>query len=194
MAFQDRTQVDVVATAAPINATGLDLKQAKGFWLTHEVSVTTPAAQTFTVDVATNTLAIPSHGMLTGLKVQVSAATTLAAPLAAATDYFVIYVDANTIKLATTLSDAQAGTAIVITTAGTGTQTITPTALAGASFKLQASVDNVTYFDLGISNSVTVSANFLYEKVDPMYNWLRCVYTLTAGQISVIQTANVKNS
>lgn len=49
---------------------------------------------------------------------------TLAAPLAIGTTYFVIQVSANIIKLATTYANAIAGTAIDITTTGTGTQEI----------------------------------------------------------------------
>lgn len=50
--------------------------------------------------------------------------TTLPAPLAAATTYFVIRVSATVIKVATTLANAQAGTAIDLTTQGTGTHTL----------------------------------------------------------------------
>ena len=48
--------------------------------------------------------------------------------LATATDYWVIRVDANTIKLATTFPLALAGTAIDLTATGTGTNTIVSTA------------------------------------------------------------------
>lgn len=48
----------------------------------------------------------------------------LPAPLAAGTVYFAIQVSANVIKVATTYANAIAGTAIDITTAGTGTQEV----------------------------------------------------------------------
>lgn len=61
----------------------------------------------------------------TGAKVRVSSSATMPGGLAINTDYFVIRMSATTIKLATTLANAVAGTAINITTAGTGTHTIT---------------------------------------------------------------------
>jgi len=49
----------------------------------------------------------------------------LPTPLVAATDYFAIRTATTTVKLATTLANAHAGTAIDITSAGTGVHTIT---------------------------------------------------------------------
>ena len=46
-------------------------------------------------------------------------------PLVVGTLYYAIRVDATTIKVATTLANAEAGTAIVLTDAGTGTHTVT---------------------------------------------------------------------
>jgi hypothetical protein len=56
--------------------------------------------------------------------VQVSTTTTLPAGLSAATNYFVIRLSDTTYKLATTYANAIAGTAIDITTTGTGTHTM----------------------------------------------------------------------
>lgn len=181
-----------ISTAYPLNATAVDVKVAKGFHLINRVSVTTPAPQTFTVNTVNSQLTAANHGMLTGLVVQVSAVTTMPAPLVAATNYLVITIDANTFQLATTLANAKAGVFIVITTTGAGALTVTPTAIAGASFKLQGSPDNITFDDLGVTNPITATATFLYEKIDPMYNYFQCVYTLASGQISVTQVTTVK--
>lgn len=56
-----------------------------------------------------------------GLEVLVSSTGTLPAPLVAGARYFVIPVDSTNIKLATTADNARLGTAIDITSAGTGT-------------------------------------------------------------------------
>lgn len=53
---------------------------------------------------------------------------TLPAGLSLATDYWIIYVSDDTYKLATSLANAYAGTAVDITDAGTGTHTISDTA------------------------------------------------------------------
>jgi hypothetical protein len=76
------------------------------------------------VDTAADTITLTGHGLVTGTLVDLTTAGTLAAPLAIATSYWVIVIDANTIKLATTLANALAGTAIDLTTTGTLNSTI----------------------------------------------------------------------
>lgn len=71
----------------------------------------------------TSTANIPSN-ILTGTRVRLTTTTTLPAGLALATDYYVIKVTDSTFKLATSYANAVAGTAIDITSAGTGTHTM----------------------------------------------------------------------
>lgn len=80
--------------------------------------------QTFTAVAATDICTATGHGFFTGDGVQVTTSSALPAGLSAGVTYFVIVLDANTFKLATTRANAIAGTAIDLTTAGTGTQTI----------------------------------------------------------------------
>ena len=68
----------------------------------------------FSVDPVTNTLLILNHGYVTGDIVLVSSTGELPPPLHANTPYYVIYIDANHIKLATTKVNATAGAAIDI--------------------------------------------------------------------------------
>jgi hypothetical protein len=72
----------------------------------------------------TNTIAITGHGYTTAQPVRMESAGTLPTGLAAATTYYAIRVDANTIKLATSAANASGGTAISLTGAGSGTSTI----------------------------------------------------------------------
>lgn len=72
-------------------------------------SEVTPGADTLTV----------TRDYTTGEKVKITAAAP-PAPLVTLTSYYVIRIDATTIKLATTIANAYAGTAIDITTTGTG--------------------------------------------------------------------------
>jgi hypothetical protein len=92
------------------------------------------------VDTVAETLTSNSHGYKNGTIVQIAASTTLPAPFVALTDYFVIGVTTNTFQLASTFG----GTAINITTTGSGTITtrgvnafcfydITPNALLGST-------------------------------------------------------------
>jgi hypothetical protein len=83
------------------------------------------AGKTFTATAATDVCACVGHALLTGDQVTVAnAGGGLPAGLAAATYYYVIKVDADSFKLAASLADAQAGTAIDLTSAGTGTHSV----------------------------------------------------------------------
>lgn len=95
---------------------------------------TATLAQFFTADAGTDQLLVNStQSLYTGTPVTVSnSGGALPNPLVAATTYYVINIDSTHVKLATTLANAVAGTAIDITTAGTGTQTITVTFTARA--------------------------------------------------------------
>jgi hypothetical protein len=72
--------------------------------------------------VAGSMLTIPSHPFNTGDIITVSSTETLPAPLAQATYYYVIYVNTNTIMLASSYANAtvQRPISITLTTAGTG--------------------------------------------------------------------------
>ena len=90
------------------------------------VAEVTAGVQT-SVNITNNTLTIPAHGFFTGRSVALSiGAGSLPAGLSA-TSYFLIVVDANTVKFATTLANAEAGTAVDITDYGTSAQTMTLT-------------------------------------------------------------------
>lgn len=72
----------------------------------------------------TSTASIPSN-LLTGTRVRFTTTTTLPAPLATLTDYYLIRMSNGTFEVASSYANAIAGTQIDITDAGTGTHTIT---------------------------------------------------------------------
>lgn len=76
-----------------------------------------------TTDICTSA----AHGYLTGDQVVVSTSSALPTGLSAATYYYVVKIDADTFKLATSLANATAvsPTVVDISGTGTGTQTIT---------------------------------------------------------------------
>jgi hypothetical protein len=86
-------------------------------------------SDTFTADdttdicTHTSTANFPSN-ILTGTRVRLTTTTTLPAGLALATDYYFIKLSDTTFKLATSYANAIAGTAINITSTGTGTHTM----------------------------------------------------------------------
>ena len=90
---------------------------------------TTTFASTDVV-VGTDIITVPANtALFDGTLVRLTTTGTLPSGLALATDYYVIRLSSTTIKLATSLANAIAGTptAIDITAQGTGTNTITVT-------------------------------------------------------------------
>jgi hypothetical protein len=69
--------------------------------------------------VSGNTINVPGHNFVTGDRVMVYGAG-LPSGIAAQTAYYVIVADGNDIQLATSLANAQAGTAIALTAAAAG--------------------------------------------------------------------------
>jgi len=85
------------------------------------------------VSVANDTFTVASNDAkwITGMAVVLTTTTTLPTGLSLATTYYIIRDSATTIKFATTLANAQNGTAINLTAvAGSGTHTITHTLTA----------------------------------------------------------------
>jgi microcystin-dependent protein len=92
------------------------------------------------VNITTEEITVTGHSYRrTGFRVRVSSSGTIIGGLAISTDYYVIIVNANTIKLATTRANALAGTAINLTSQGTGTHTISQS--EGPDFSLRTAVN-----------------------------------------------------
>jgi ribosomal protein L31 len=99
-----------------------------------------------TIDVPQNAFIIPSHGFLTGTKVTYSkgAAATVISGLIDATDYYVVAINKDYLRLASTAENAAAGTVVTVTDYGTG---------VGHSFTTAQINGNVTG-----AGSVTISS------------------------------------
>lgn len=183
-------------SAADTNVIDAGFSGGDSFSATISATVDTPGAKTFLAAAVTvdpvNTLTVTAHGYTAGLKLQISNPGTLPVGLSAITDYFVIVVNANTIQLATTLANALAGTAVVITGIGVGTNTLTPTSIAGGSVKLQQSNDNSNWTDLGSATNITATGVVYLEKDRPTSRYIRLYLTLTAGHISLSSAILVK--
>jgi hypothetical protein len=178
-----------VTNTQALSAIGMD--QYSNFVVQYAVTVNTPSAGTFTAAV-TDICTKVAHNMATGLKVQVSTTTTLPAGLSAVTDYFVINLTADTFKLASSLAFALAGTAVDISTTGTGTHTVTPTAIAGGVLKMQESVDGQTWYDIAsVTANITATVTALFQSTSKTLQ-IRPYFTLTAGQCSIVIKTNTK--
>ncbi|MBX3502789.1 MAG: tail fiber protein [Alphaproteobacteria bacterium] len=83
-------------------------------------------AQTFTVTIASpGVVTKTSHGFTGGERLRLSTTGALPTGLTAGNEYFVIYVDADTFRLATTEANAAAGTAINTSGGQSGTHSYT---------------------------------------------------------------------
>lgn len=122
---------DSAATVAEIHSglvTALNAVTGNTYIADFEVLVY--ADDTFTAVNGTEIFTNVAHGLLTGDgPFQVSnSGGALPAGLSAVTDYWVIKIDADTFYLATSLANALSGAFLLISTNGTGTQTISDTA------------------------------------------------------------------
>lgn len=150
----------------------------------------TPTTKTFGdtgVNTTTDVITTAANGYYLGLKVRFTTTGTLPSGISLATDYFVIPVTATTFKIATSLANAQAGTAVDITSqsSAAAVNTITATPLAGATIKLQqANSASGPWVDLGTATTITGTMDVYLEKDRPTSHYVRAVLTLTAGSIS----------
>lgn len=168
--------------------------------VTASITASNPANKTFAaaaVNVTNNTATITAHGYLTGLKVQVSNPGTLPTGISAATDYYVIKVDADTIKFATSQANALAGTAVDITAAGAGTNTVEVVTTIAGSVKLQKNNfpnhETAVWFDItSSSQNFTGTTTLNWSLADIGYRQLRAVVTVTSGTVTVRMRGNAK--
>lgn len=107
------------------------------------------------VDTGADTLTATGHGLLTGDRFRVrNVDGALPTGLAAVTSYFAIRLDADTLKVATTSANALAGTAINLTGAGSGTNTIeyglpyVEPRVAAPGGQIESADDNATWASL----------------------------------------------
>jgi len=111
------------------------------------------------VNATDNTLTLADHGFVTGDRVQGTTGGTLPGGLSPATNYWVIKVSSSVFKLASSLANAVAGTAIDLSDDGTGAGTYTMVSKLAGPASFQASmVDQATghwkiTFDNGFANA-----------------------------------------
>lgn len=179
------TALDTTAVAS-VSSDVVQVELYDNFAYTLSYDVTTPAAATVTstdVNVTTNVITKANHGFVTGVKGQFTTTDTLPAGLSLLTDYFLIAATSGTLKVATSLANARAGTAVDITTQGVGNHTFTPTAIS-CSAQVKASIDGSEYFNLGSPVTVTADGIAAGLTSSNAYQYVKCDVTQTAGQVA----------
>ena len=155
----------------------------------HSWTTATTGAKTF-VDANFNTgtgnTAVTGHGYETADVIRLTTTGTLPSALSLATDYFIIKVDADNLKFASSLTNAYAGTAITGgTAAGGGTHTITPknfTLKSDDHASYSSSQSNWTRQDTPagcarINEDYTLDAPLAQPTAEPSYT-LYCVFNI----------------
>jgi len=155
------------------------------------------------INDTTDTFTKTAHGYFTGTKGQFTTSSALPTGLSTSTNYYVIVVDANNFKVASSLANALAGTAIDITDVGTGNQTFTPTALSGVSYKLQFSNDYDVWVDINgaqqtsgnwfdavsgesasaVTQNITATGTNAVSTWNSAYAYARIYFSVSAGSI-----------
>jgi len=188
----NESSVAYTQTSDPYN-----LEHQGGYCYTAAYVVAALSNKTFVdaaVDVAEDTITITAHALATSQAFTLTTTGVLPGGLALATTYYAIIVDANTIKVASSVANAVAGTAVGITSAaGGGTHTVNKTALTGASLKVQFSLDydpdespNAgTWYDVTSSSTNITATGSHYQNVpDVYYPWIRFALTLPSGLLT----------
>ena len=141
----------VTSTAAKrVNAYGFDMCLIPSF-----VAVATLVVASTGWDAATDTITSASHGLKTGMVYQATTSGALPTGISGGTDYFVIYKTDDTFQLATSLANAQAGTAVNFTDSGSGNHTLTQQTDV-ATYTVQISPDNSSWFVYDAMTAVSV--------------------------------------
>lgn len=190
----------------------LDLQNAQHVsFQVNATIVTTVANLDSATDVnsTTDTFTKTSHGYFTGLKGEFTTSDTLPTGISAATPYYIIVTGVNTFQIATSLSNALALVPLDFTSDGVGIQTFTPTAVSGASYKLQKSNDftdglspsvnsgGVALFTgnwvdavgsetyTAVSNSITATASSFASLHHAPYKYVRSLFSITTGSLKI---------
>jgi hypothetical protein len=156
-----RSTADVVLTADAVGVNALTLSSNFAGITASGSAMTGGSASAYTIN--TPTIAKATHGMTTGMEVLYSTSGFALGGLTNQTTYYAIATDANNFQLASSTTNAVAGTYITLTsssTAGPHTFTVTPTDTAGTwGSKWQTSDDNVSWSNMSVS-SVTFATPY----------------------------------
>lgn len=153
------------------------------------IANSTYTAHTFGA-ISGNNITITGHGWVTGTAGQVSTTGALPTPLVVATNYFVIVVDANTIKLASTLANALAGTPITLGGSPSGTNTFTPNASSDVSLQITipSGVTVSHFFQIYRSNQSASSTTTPDDNMQLVYTANPTSGQISAGSVTVVDS------
>lgn len=167
----------------------IDIDGYKIWSATATVSNTTPGSIAGIVaDETTNELIYAAHGFLDALKVELTGAD-LPDGLLESTPYYVIKVDDDTFKLATSRANALDGIAIDFVDAGSGEITAEPSATLDADIKFQKNDaprgETAQWVDIGSATAVDAGGNFGFSGADAGYRQIRAAIVVSSSEATV---------
>lgn len=192
--------LDAVTVALSQNSSGLRVDHMMFGSVTADIAAANQSAKSFVpadVNITTNAITEVAHGYTTGVKGALTNSGGALPGGLSATDYYLIVVDADHYKFATSQANALAGTAVDITDQGTGTHTFTPNTTLAGSIKLQKNDEPETltakWSDIASSSQNFTTAGLLNWDLTTMgYGDIRAVVTVTSGTVIVYVRINAK--
>lgn len=176
-------------------STTFNLPDCRGMFIRGHVGFGSPTFAAADVNTGTDVITVSGgHGFnRSGFPFRVSSSGSLPTGLAAATTYYAIYVSSTTFKVASTEANALTGTAIDITAAGSGTNTIAQYIDIDASSRTALSTGGNTGTSLGAkqdaafaSHTHTATSNV----TDPGHSHTVASYVNGAANIGAIQAGD----
>lgn len=168
------SQIGANATQSGAGPYSLELTDVTGVYINSGTALASFGLSK-TIDLAADTIRITGHGLTTGDQVTFSTSAALPSPFNVFPDsiYYVIAIDANTIKLASTNRNALTGIALDITTEATDSFTIRVTTDAEIYYQVSRNlVDNPVYkqrYD-EVINYFTSRNYTIYASTNPTTN------------------------
>jgi hypothetical protein len=120
-------------------------------------------------DIWTSSVA---HNMRTGTTVVISSTGALPSPLSSSERSYVIYVSATTFKIANSLANALSGTALDITTAGTGTITGAVTTIGRVAYFASDPADSTKIYAQDDQNKIWYTTVTPSDVANANWYWL----------------------
>lgn len=197
------TEVIASSSAAVVTITALEpgingyylTSSATGFFITGFTGGTDPD-----IDITDNYFNVETHELTTGLRVRYDTVSgTAPGGLTTGTTYYAIKISNDIYQLATSSTNAVAGTEIDITSLPTsgGSYSITPEALSigSANFRWEGSNDNSNWTDLGLPSVNTVDLEAggtnIWDLSPFNFKYIRLNFVgPTSGGVSLTVTGN----
>lgn len=160
-------------------------------------AVTTPGVNS-DVDLTENTATITAHGYATGLKLQLTTDDTLPTGLSTSTDYYIIVVDDDNVKFASSQANALAGTAVDISGIGGGTHTVEVEGTLAGTIKLQKNNQpkgaTAVWEDITTpaSQNITAAGSYNFTMANFSAREVRALIAITEGAATADVRAQAK--